>query len=59
VLVPPPLYSDGAYGIDQAVVNGALPRLVPAIGAALGLPAEVPLLSSVVASKQPRVRRRS
>ena len=43
LVVPPPLYRDGRYGMEQEVINTALPRLVPSIARANGLPPPVNL----------------
>ena len=34
VAVPPPLMEQGAYGMNQSVINDVLPRIVPLIGTA-------------------------
>ena len=39
IMVPPPLYYDGCYGMNQTVINSVFPLEVPAIARANGLTA--------------------
>ena len=34
IMIPPPLMQNGAYGMNQTIINTILPQLVPLIGAA-------------------------
>ena len=43
LMTPPPLYRDGRYGMLQTAINTDLPRLVPQIATANGLPPPVNL----------------
>ncbi|KAJ4458877.1 putative sialate O-acetylesterase [Paratrimastix pyriformis] len=36
--IPPPLYKDGVYGMQQSVINTVFPELIPQIAADHGLP---------------------
>ena len=45
VMTPPPLYQDGVYGMEQAVINTDLPGLVPQIAADNGLSAPIDLFA--------------
>jgi len=38
LVIPPPIMKQGAYNIDQTVVNYVLPRLIRAIGKSNGIP---------------------
>ena len=40
LMVPPPLYQDGAYNMNQTVINDVLPTMIPQMAADLGLPSK-------------------
>lgn len=43
VMVPPPLYFDGCYGMNQTVLNSVFPRVVPDIAQRNGLAVPIDL----------------
>ena len=43
IMTPPPLYEDGRYGMMQTAINSDLPRLVPQVASAYGLPPPIDL----------------
>ena len=45
IMVPPPLYQDGVYGMMQTVINTDLPQLVPRIAADGGLAEPIDLFA--------------
>jgi lysophospholipase L1-like esterase len=45
IMTPPPLWKDGAYGMDQSVLNDVMPRLVPQIAHQAGLPAPIDIFT--------------
>ena len=36
-MVPPPLYKDGTYSMNQTVINEVFPKIIPSLGQNLGL----------------------
>ena len=47
VMTPPPLWKDGAYAMNQSVLNDVMPLLVPKIAAAAALPAPIDVYSTL------------
>ena len=47
VMTPPPLWKDGAYGMSNAVLNDAIPKLVPQIAKLAGLPRPIDLFTAM------------
>ena len=47
VMTPPPLWKDGAYGMNQSVLNDVMPLVVPKIAAAAALPAPIDVYSAL------------
>ena len=39
-MIPPPLYQDNAYSMNQRVINSVLPRVIPQIAESLSQPSE-------------------
>merc|ERR1719183_1637137 len=37
IMIPPPLYKDNAYRMNQTVINDVFPKLIPQLGKELGL----------------------
>ena len=37
IMVPPPLYKDGTYSMNQTVINEVFPKIIPSLGQNLGL----------------------
>ena len=47
VMTPPPLWKDGAYAMNQSVLNDVMPLVVPKIAAAAALPAPIDVYSAL------------
>ena len=47
VMTPPPLWKDGAYGMNQSVLNDVTPHVVPKIAATAAIPAPIDVYSAL------------
>ena len=47
IMIPPPFWRNGSYGMNNVILNDVMPKLVPQIASAAGLPPPIDVFSAL------------